>query len=249
MLRYCTLLGLSLLASSSYATKYQLSTPQVTLSAAEQKATHPMTAIGQAVFRNGVKIPAISVSVPTGVDEDDSPHSPSQNCQISQCFFDMKLDPQLASQFKAYHIADTDEWILAPATFTRFQGAIGVNGNTAIVMSSPDRKSNLSLYVVPACVGCALDAASIYFPQAARENKATFGTEYSGSNVPLKLVRPNKETVYFQYQLPQQYSTDGVAKFSDEADIYFQELNVTLAPHQKALASAMLNFFSLTHSH
>lgn len=238
---------LATLAIQSYAKPYNFSPPAINISMAEQKAQHPITAIGQAVFRNGVKIPAYSISVPMGTDEDDSPHLPTENCSITKCFFNMDVDPKLAEQFTVYHIADTTEWILAPRSFTRIKAAIGANGNTAVLMTTADQKSNLSLYVVPACVGCALDAASIFFPEAAKENKKQFDQVYSGTNVPLKIVRPNKHTAYYQYQLAAQYVTDGVAKFNMEGDTAFQQLSMSLSPPQKPLARLMLNFFSLTH--
>ncbi len=47
------------------------------------------------------------------------------------------------------------------------------------------------------CVGCALDAASPFFPEAAREYQRSFGIKYSGVSTPLHIVRANKKTVYY----------------------------------------------------
>lgn len=72
---------------------------------------------------------------------------------------------------RVYNIAETDEWILAPAEWTRLKGAIGVNGNTVLALASADQKSNLSLYAVPACVGCGLDAAT-HFSRSCKAKSA-----------------------------------------------------------------------------
>lgn len=248
MKTYAVALSIMLSSITAYAEQYRFGVPRVSISATEQKRVHPVEAIGDAVFRGGVKVPAYAISVPTGIDDDEGQyHAPTVNCHKSKCHFDMQLDPKLAAQMRVYNITETNEWVLAPATWTRWQGAIGANGNTVLVMSDASGKSNLSLYVVPACYGCGLDAASIYFADAARKNKIEYDNSYSSTNVPLHKVQKNPSTVLFQYQLPQQYKTDGVAKYHTDSDDIFQSLSVSIAPENIALARAMLNFFLITH--
>lgn len=248
MKAYAIAFACTLYSISASASQYKFSVPRVSISVAEQNRVHPAEAIGYAVFPHGVKVPAYAISVPTGVDEtEDEYHAPDVDCGQMQCTFDMQLKPELATQLRAYHITGTNEWVLAPTSWTRWQGAIGANGNTVLVMSDASGKSNLSLYTVPACYGCGLDAASIYFADAARKNKLEYDSSYSSTNVPLHKVQKNPSTVLFQYQLPQQYKTDGVAKYHANSDDIFQSLKVSIAEKDIALARAMLNFFLITH--
>lgn len=239
---------LALCSVTAHAEQYQLMAAKVSISVAEQKQIHPVESIGEAVFRDGIKVPAFAMSVPHGTDDEDGEyHAPTANCHKVKCYFDMKLDAKLAAGMNVYNISQTDEWILVPTSWTRWQAGIGVNGNTALVMSNSTGKSYLSLYAVPACYGCALDAASIYFPAAAQENKKVFDSSYSSTNVPLQLIQKNPNTVFLQYQLPHQYKTHGVAKYNPGTDDLYQSLKVTMAAEEAAQARAMLNFFLLIH--
>lgn len=242
------ILTMSLLSTLSFAEKYSFSPPRVKLSINQQKKIHPLTFIGQATFKNGVHVPAYSVSVPMGSDATDGEiHSPTNNCKSSKCYFAMDLPKDIASHMRVYNIAQTDEWILAPAEWTRMQGDMGADGNTALTITSSDQKSNLSLYSVPACVGCALDAASPFFPEAAREYQRSFGIKYSGVSTPLHIVRANKKTVYYQYQLKGQYQTNGIAKFRPDEDNPYDDMSVAVPADKIGYARIMLNFFALTH--
>ena len=87
-------------------------------------------------------------------------HIDLQQVVISQSAISQWIYQKLAASMRVYNIAETEEWTLAPAEWTRLKGAIGVNGNTVLALASADQKSNLSLYAVPACVGCGLDAAT-----------------------------------------------------------------------------------------
>jgi hypothetical protein len=183
-----------------------------------------------------------------GTDEtEEEIHKPTENCNSSKCYFAMDLPPNIASQMRVYNIAETNQWILAPAAWQRMQGYIGVNGNTVLTIASSDQKSNLSLYSVPACVGCALDAASPFFPEAAKENQKEYGAKFSGVSTPLHIVRANKKTVYYQYQLKGQYQTNGIAKFRLNEDNPYDDMSVDIPTDKIEYARIMLNFFALTH--
>lgn len=239
--------GLSFFSTASFAEKYTFSPVRIDISVNEQRKMHPITAIGTAIFKNGVQVPAYSISVPMGMDETDAPHRPTASCNKSKCYFAMDLPKKLAASMRVYNIAETEEWILAPAEWTRLKGAIGVNGNTVLALASADQKSNLSLYAVPACVGCGLDAATPFFPEAARQNHQLYGTKFSGTTPPVHIVRANQQTVYYQYQLKGQYQTNGVAKFRPNEDNIYDGLSVTVTSDKMEYARIMLNFFSLTH--
>ena len=239
--------GLSFFSTVSIAEKYAFSPVRIDISVNEQRKTYPITAIGAAIFKNGVQVPAYSISVPMGMDETDAPHRPTASCNKSKCYFAMDLPKKLAASMRVYNIAETEEWILAPAEWTRLEGAIGVNGNTVLALASTDQKSNLSLYAVPACVGCGLDAATPFFPEAARQNHQLYGTKFSGTTPPVHIVRANQQTVYYQYQLKGQYQTNGVAKFRPNEDDIYDRKSVTIASDKREYARIMLNFFSLTH--
>ena len=239
--------SLSFFSTASFAEKYTFSPVKIDISINEQRKMHPITAIGTAIFKNGTQVPAYSISVPHGIDETDAPHRPTASCNKSKCYFAMDLPKKLAANMRVYNIAETDEWILAPAEWTRLQGAIGVNGNTVLALASAEQKSNLSLYAVPACVGCGLWAASPFFPEAAKESQKIYGTKFEGVATPIHIVRANKQTVYYQYQLKGQYQTNGVAKFRPNEDNIYDGLSVTVASDKMEYARTMLNFFSLTH--
>ncbi|ENV46318.1 hypothetical protein P255_00457 [Acinetobacter brisouii CIP 110357] len=243
-----SILAMSLLSTFSFAKKYNFTPAKVTLSVNEQKKRHPLTYVGQAVFKNGVHIPVYSISVPMGTDEKERQyHSPTVNCNSSKCYFAMDLPKDMASHMKIYNIAETGQWILAPASWSRMEGYIGADGNTIMTITSSDQKANLNLYDVPACVGCAMEAASPFFPEAAREYQRAFDIKLNTLSTPLHIVRANKKTVYYQYQLKDQYQTNGVSKYRPDEDNPYEEMSVTLPENQIAYARLMLNFFALTH--
>lgn len=239
---------IALCSLTVHAEQYKFTAPQISISLNEQKQIHPVESIGEAVFQEGMRVPAYAISVPTGVDEeDDQYHAPTADCRKVKCYFDMKIDSKLAAEMRVYNITETNEWILAPASWTRWQAGIGANGTIAFTMADATGKSSLSFYASPVCYGCALGAASIYFPTAAKEFKKEFETDYNSTNVPLQRVQKNANTVLFQYQLPQQYKTNGVAKYNPNTDDLFQSLKVTVPPKDEILARTMLNFFLFTH--
>ncbi|WP_162626512.1 DUF4850 domain-containing protein [Acinetobacter sp. CFCC 10889] len=62
-----------------------------------------------------------------------------------------------------------------------------------------------------------------------------FQTFYTGNNANLKTVRANKETVYFQYQLPNHFQTNGVAKYRPNEDELFNMLHIYLKNKRNSL--------------
>lgn len=196
---------------------------------------------GFASFRNGVKIPVFTIK---NISDTDLSGNPSINCLKEKCYFPMEIEPNIAKNMKIY-IYSYDQWILVPKEWNNIEAIIGGNGNTVFSMSSPDQKSVLSMYDIPACFGCAITSASAYFPTASKYK--AFYIKYDSSNVPLNIVRPNDHTVYYEYQLPGKYKINGIARFYPESDNPFTSLKVGLPENQKKVARAMLNFYALTH--
>lgn len=227
----------------SFAKIYKFSADTVSISNKQQQQLHPVSQVGYASFKNNVKVPVFTIGVPDTIE--DGIRYNDTHCKTG-CYFNMSLNPQLASQVKVFNLIGNG-FILVPRQWNRFEAQLGVNGNAVFKIQSNDGKSTLMTYDVPACVGCGVDSASIYFPEANQRNKKVFQTFYTGNNANLKTVRANKETVYFQYQLPNHFQTNGVAKYRPNEDELFNMLRITLPKEQKELARQILNFYSLTH--
>ena len=54
--------GLIFFSTTSIAEKYQFSPVKIDISVNEQRKMHPITSIGTAIFKNGVQVPAYSIS-------------------------------------------------------------------------------------------------------------------------------------------------------------------------------------------
>lgn len=239
------MLGLLLsmgLNMASHAEVYTLSVPVLHSHANERAKVHQWVNLGQAEFPTGIRIPAYGISIQNPVE--DGLLRSFTPCRATACTFGLKLNSAIAQQLALYQVAGVG-WFLAPRHWKTIEASMGPSGIAALTMFSPDGKQYLTLSDTSACVGCALTAASLFFKEAEQQAKKNeFGT-YSRANVALKKVPLNPHTVLYSYQLPQQYRTDGVAKFSGmQADIVnFREMTVTLNPANQPLARAMLNFY------
>ena len=233
---------IGLISQPTSAAMYRFSADQVKISAKQQLHIHPIQANGFALLQNAVKVPIYKVGAPNGLDGSIS--IADRNCK-SGCRFNFKLSSDIATQFKIYQFP-FDNFVLVPKSWNRVEVQSGANGNTVINMQSPDGKSTLNIQEIPACYGCSIAAASIYFPEANRMNGQN-KQYYTSNNANLKTVRANAQTVYFQYQLPQHYKTDGVAKYRPQGDDLFNSIRVSLPDKDKKSASAILNFYSQLH--
>jgi hypothetical protein len=116
-------------------------------------STIGMRALGKA------KIPAFSIDTQTGLDLAEAdrvlyPLPPMND-----------IPPLLATQVSWIHVTGYG-WLLIPRGWTVVDGGVGADGSMALVASSKSGDSWLEYSDMGACVGCAVGAASCYYPQA-----------------------------------------------------------------------------------
>lgn len=241
---------------------YQFIYPKLHKTAAERARVHQWIRLGSARFEDGILLPAYGITIEDPLNENpiDKNHINKRDlnnnltqqgllknfstCQPKACNFSFKLTATQAQQLAVYQVAGLG-WFLAPRHWKTIEANMGPSGIAALVMLSPDRKQYLTMDNSSACVGCALSNASLFFPAAAGEARKNEFLGYEASNVALKKIPLNKQTVIYSYQLPAHYPSDGVAKFTGvQADIInFRKMTVSLTPEDKPLARRMLNFF------
>lgn len=221
---------------------YTLGAPVLHSSAAERANVHRWVSLGQAQFPAGIRIPVYGITIQNPVE--DGLLNTFTPCRAKACVFNLKINPATAQQLALYQVAGIG-WFLAPRHWKTIEASMGPSGIAALTMFSPDGKQYLTLSDTSACVGCALNQASLFFKEAQQQAKQNEFVAYSRANITLKKVPLNRHTVLYSYQLPQRYRSDGVAKFSGmQADIVnFRQMTVTLNSANQPLAKAMLNFY------
>lgn len=227
-------------------TRYDFVQPVFYSTAQHRTQVHRVTAIGQASFKRGVVIPAFGVSIENPMQ--DGLLADFRPCTVKTCSFKMTIPIDQINTLALYQINGVG-MVLAPKAWRNIEAEMGANGSSRLLMLSPDGRQSLSIDNTSACVGCALSAASLYFPEAKRAALANEFTAYSKTNVPVNKVPLNKYTVAFSYQLPKQYPTNGIAKFygMQQGIVNFNQMTVSIDPQNKTLATTLLNFYHLIH--
>ena len=211
------------------------------ISAFSYALADPVTPIGTATFKNGIRIPAYAIRYQDPMA--DGMTTSEGSCHHNACSFQFTIPAEQAYALKLLKL-DNLSWILVPkdATITRAQ--VGADGST--VLAAKSTKAAISAYDSSACVGCALSAASPYFDNASQEMEETFpGLEKHQPKKGLKSVRKDHTTAFYSYPANGK-TTHGVAKFHDESqynDVNFRQLEVTVDAQNKKLATTILNFY------
>lgn len=242
-------LGLNLALSTTGCAKghvYQFGFPKQQSTVAERARVHQWIPLGAAQFQEGISIPAYGITIEDPIEE--GLLKDFTFCQPVTCHFKFKLNAAQAQQLAVYQVQGLG-WFLAPRHWKTIEASMGPSEIAALVMFSPDGTQYLSMDDTSACVGCALTSASLFFQEAADEARKNDFWVYGSSNVALKKILLNQQTIIYSYQLPAHYPSHGVAKFTGmQADIVnFRRMTVSLVPEEKALAKAILNFYLLTH--
>lgn len=213
---------------------------------AERAKIHKITPIGQATFKQGVTIAAFAVSIQNPME--DGLLNDFEVCSTKTCSFNFTVPPDQAKRLSLYWVAGVGPF-LAPKAWKTIEAGMGPSGIASLMMSDANGDQVLTIYNTSACVGCALSAASRYFPEAKREAIANEFMAYTSSNIVVNKVSLNKDTVAFSYQLPAHYQTHGIAKFygMQQDIVNYNQMSMTLMPKDKALASTILNFYNRLH--
>lgn len=174
------------------------------------------------------------------------------DCSKSKnCHFDLKISEAEVSQFKIIFLAGIGS-ALVPKNWNIVQSDLGASGTASAKIYSPDHKEMISIQNTGSCAGCSMRSASLYFANAHKQSlENEFGT-IDDKNHLLKMVKTNKNKVYFSYQIPNYPNlTHGIAYYVDESNtsqLYnFQEIKVTLKPEHQSWAKPILNFYQATH--
>ncbi|NUF61641.1 DUF4850 domain-containing protein [Acinetobacter bereziniae] len=186
----------------------------------------------------------------TGFYKDDSVCNYNKT-QAVKCQFNYQLSTTQAKNFKIILLPGIGP-VLIPKTWQVISTDLGPSGVAYAVLASPQKDEAITIYNSSACVGCAMHSASLYFPNVRKLSLANEFGAIEDKNHLLKIVRVNKNKVYFSYQIPNHNAhTHGIAYYVDESDgsdiTNFQEIKVTLKPQHQTWARDILNFYQSTH--
>lgn len=226
--------------------RYIYTHPVPVKTAVERARIHKLVPLGQALFKQGVRIPVYGVTIENPMQEgllDD--YAP---CDVKSCRFDFSIKPEQASQLVLYRVHGVGPF-LAPREWKTIEASMGPSGIASAMMANADGTQALSIFNTSACVGCSLSAASLYFPEARKAALADEFMAYNSTNVPVTKVPLGKDAVAFSYQLPGHYPSHGIAHFygMQQDIVNYNQMTVSLKPEDKVLATTILNFYHWFH--
>lgn len=201
----------------------------------------PVTPIGTATFKNGIRIPAYAINYQDPIA--DGTTTSEGSCQKNSCSFQFTVPAEQAPTLKLLKL-DGISWILAPKEASITRADVGANGSAALTVKSG--RATITAYDSSACVGCAYLSASPYFNNAKKLSEEIFpDLDTTPPKKGLKSVRKNKTTAFYSYPANGKI-THGVAKFHDgnqNDDVNFNQLEVTVDQQNTKLATTILNFY------
>jgi Domain of unknown function (DUF4850) len=193
---------------------------------------------GDVILAGGLRIPAYSLSMASGVQEGLETFSPKVR--------DLKIrvKPELANQIDAY--AYPLGVILVPRGWLPRIAREGADGSVYMLFA-PDTNGQtyLSFSHSAACLGCAYSSASLYFEEArklAKENGFPF---YQKSNLIRTVTLNNSEKAY-SINISSGNPVDGLAYFDADNDYPYYEVEISAPAAQHAIATGILNQFVLS---
>lgn len=204
---------------------------------------HKEISIGMATINHQFKIPIYGVEVPNPLE--DGMYGAYQSCQKPKvCNFDIAhFDATQSNDFKIV-IFPGLRTTLVPKSWQVVDAAYGVNGTASAKIMSPNHDEAITLYNSSICVGCGLPNATLFFPELLKESLENEFGGYKDSHKYLTIVRPNKNTAYYSFQIPNYPNkTHGIATYDNEDTFNYQEIEVSLLPSHKAQARYILNMF------
>jgi len=156
-----------------------------------------------------------------------------------------KFFKQIAAYGAAYHI-----WI-GPKEWTG-EGASGVDGTLSVNLFPPNGSDSvgphINYYEVPACVGCMLSAAALYFPDAMQNWNSQFNDDGSDSiRIPNGLKITTISSRLLTYTLPDRngLAVRGVAYYDStmESNLPFAQAEFTYSRQDSTLIEFLLQSF------
>ncbi len=182
---------------------------------AERAAELKITAIGTRLAGTS-QIPAFSVDVRTGLDLGPGDHA----------FAELPILPRTihAKSLTWIHVTGYG-WLLIPKGWQVVDGGAGADGSMALIAQSKSGTSWLEYTDAGDCVGCAIGAASCYYPQAykqAVENEFDFSACGKASVTTAAAQRAPE--LQYQTQNTNGVSIQTLRNYRDLDGIRYQEL-------------------------
>jgi hypothetical protein len=186
-----------------------------------------------------VQIPAYVVAVENSIEDGMlTPELSKQDMTVQK-----SISPEAANSLAAYWT--NVGWLLAPRGWKVARAAVGADNSSVYEFSEPDGGAGrVTAYDSGgACVGCAVGAAALYFPDARRELKEIFGSSAPDRMEQVPVVKLGKHTVAYTRHDSNGQVIDGIAYYNaDGGDFEAFTCEVSLPQSQHALATAILNW-------
>jgi Domain of unknown function (DUF4850) len=139
------------------------------------------------------------------------------------------------------------DWLVVPRGWQVRRTAMGVDGTSAFSFVAPTGTANgwMTLYNIPACLGCIYDSADAFFPDVHAKRLALSG-EVSTSAIspkPETMTRPDRCTVLMRYRLPGSPPIHDAVIYTDDGDPTFDDISVALADADSDLAEFLVAYY------
>ncbi|MGC7589826.1 DUF4850 domain-containing protein [Bisgaard Taxon 46] len=155
--------------------------------------------------------------------------------------FSTKLKAEKLVHFDLYAMP-YEQMLLVPKGWQLLNGAVGANGSTSYVFVPKEGRGHFSYYHAASCMGCAMMAASIFFPEAKKDAKENDFLFYDSTNLPISQVSLNPHLIAYQVNQGKK-RLDGVAYYNINEDSPFWQAEISLPENQQKLATPLLNQF------
>jgi hypothetical protein len=167
-----------------------------------------------------------------GIDE-LPPHNYPQSVEIS-------ISKKFTNDVQAYGVGN--KVIIAPKNWTG-RGSVGADGGTFIQLWPENGNENnpiITITEIPACVGCILGEAAIYFPEAERSYLESFPAPINKPSN-LKTEKVDKQLVKFSLgKNPSMPEAIGAAYYNDNP-LFFLREEIKLSGIDGKLADELIN--------
>ena len=194
--------------------------------------------VGDLELANSTQIPLYSLSMSSGRTE-----SGPEIFEPKSSKLDFNLGNDISGQLAAY--AHNEGIILVPRDWVVKSAGIGADGSMYLLFGPKKPDSSYMLYrSTGACVGCAVDEASLYFDEARRRAKGDEFMFYRKSNL-IRLLSLNDFEQAYSIRVKTGNPVDGIAYFDGASDFMFFDVQISLPKKQHKLAQAILNQFLL----
>lgn len=155
----------------------------------------------------------------------------------------------IKAKLKVEHLRQLDLYampngiVFVPKNWVLVAGGIGQNGSLSYTFVPPaEGNGYLTFYHNGGCVSCAMENASLFFTEAAKDAKEHDFNTYTSSNFPLKIVKIKPNLVSF-YAESNNNRLDGIAHYDPHSQVPFWKAEASLPIAQQHLTNPLLNQF------